>query len=181
MGSISLLINKSLEKTQDEDERVKLIEMFRESLVKISSVIGIPKCINASNEIFRLIPKEISERLNKEAIRKRDNLEDIYKRGEETFNTIYTKQADKVRTIINQSNPDLLFLVNETYSKIISESKILTLEQTELIMIAALVPQQVPNQLKSHLLGCKKLNIHQNTIDLCFSVTNLIYEYFKNK
>ncbi|KAK6338140.1 hypothetical protein TWF696_001611 [Orbilia brochopaga] len=75
-------------------------------------------------------------------------------RGRGFFNTLYGPLiAPKVRTNLQKSSPDLQILATWIYALILSESTVLSPQETSFTLIAALIPQDVNAQLKPHLQG----------------------------
>ncbi|PVV04958.1 hypothetical protein BB560_000522 [Smittium megazygosporum] len=76
---------------------------------------------------------------------------------------------------MNQTFPDLAdFVITEFYGKLMGETKVLNLLETELCFIGALVPLQVPSQLKSHAIGASKCGASEKTVEGALKVAKLI-------
>ena len=123
------------------------LSKIREAFFKISTVIGLPKSINALQELH-----EYTSRLNIKLIDPRPfELLD----GRILFDKVYARNSEKVLVKINQTYPLMTHLILNSYSSVLSQGGLLSEAETELAMIASLYVQggAVLSQCKSHELG----------------------------
>ncbi|KAI9502145.1 hypothetical protein BX070DRAFT_235814 [Coemansia spiralis] len=143
-----------------EHQMVSFVAKARESLLKMISTIGAPRVINGTAALMDAIDDRIKEQLPKQVQRSRDeyNYDDIHKRGLSLWNIVYSKQAEKLESKIGGWYPDLIEIIQtDLYGRLLSDCRILDAKSTELCTIGALVPIDVPFQLKSHVLGAGRL------------------------
>ena len=86
----------------------------------------------------------------------------MYKRqiqdGLRHWNSIYNKVSTRVVNNLNSSYPDLwYYTLVHVYGPLFAFDEILSAQETSLVIIASLVPQDVNPQLRGHLKGA--LNI----------------------
>lgn len=72
-------------------------------------------------------------------------------RGQQLFNVIYDRHSERVMKHLNTAYPDLAqTAINHLYGPVISETSIISAKETSLVMVATLMTQDAPQQLKSH-------------------------------
>lgn len=169
------------EETLDEPDILLFLTQARESLVKMISTIGAPRVINGTAALVDSISRsEIREKLSQQPQLRQstDSQEKLLQRGLSLWNKVYARQADKLETKIGQWNPDLVHVIqSDLYGHLLSEERILDARSTELCTIAALVPIQVPSQLKSHLLGAARLGAQPQEIDAAKDLAEYILTF----
>ncbi|KXN71943.1 hypothetical protein CONCODRAFT_5367, partial [Conidiobolus coronatus NRRL 28638] len=85
--------------------------------------------------------------------------------GKQTFERIYTKNTDKLISNINSYCPDFLQFVIFNYGHVMGYESYIKLWENELILVGCLHPLNVPAQLKSHLIGAKKVGVEESVIN----------------
>jgi 4-carboxymuconolactone decarboxylase len=91
-------------------------------------------------------------------------------RGEETCRTIYGAQYEALRRRVRGLHPALdAWIVLDGYGRTLSRPA-LDLKRRELCAIAMLVPQRVPRQLRSHLLGARHAGATDAEVDAVLEV-----------
>ncbi|OMJ15667.1 hypothetical protein AYI70_g7110 [Smittium culicis] len=133
--------------------------------------------LNAVVSAFEGVDEEIKKAISGKPLRDESiqNFEAMESRGRNLFNRIYTKHSDIVYGKMFELYPDMArFVITEYYGKLMSESKILNEMETELCMIGALVPLNVPPQLKSHVIGAKRLGASELQINAALKIANII-------
>lgn len=183
---------------------------FREVLLKMSGLIGVPKTINGLNYLKTVTPMSIknnnslplrpplvknnnipsSKIIEEDVAGTRFESDDVIdtidgpinpnsinssqvfnnlKAGSNLWNKIYSNNYNKkIRNQIYQSYPDLwYFIYQNIYSNIFSFTEILNEQETALVIVTSLIPQDVNPQLKGHLRGALNLGVsHEQLNDL---------------
>lgn len=122
---------------------------MRESIMKSTALIGLPRVINSLTELKNVTPKHL-----RATTLSRDNKMDYSKEGKEFFSKVYTKITKRVRTQMWNAYPDLdWYAQNFVYGPLLSSTRILSPKETCLCVVATLVPLDVNPQLKGHLKG----------------------------
>lgn len=213
-----LPLNFKFQKGSNIFEYQNLITVkFREVLLKVSGLIGVPKTINALNYLKTVTPMSIKNNNTlpvRNNIVKKNNIpsskiieedfsgtkfqsEDVIdtidgpinensinskqvfnnlKAGSDLWNKIYSNNYNKkIRNQIYQSYPDLwYFIYQNIYSNIFSFTEILNEQETALVIVTSLIPQDVNPQLKGHLRGAVNLGVsHEQLTDLRLMVFDL--------
>ncbi|KAH3668282.1 hypothetical protein OGAPHI_002036 [Ogataea philodendri] len=152
------------------DPSFRLSEKFRESILKTSALSGLPKAINSLMILKETTPKALraSQEPNRPPTSSFAAFESEQARGMQFWKTIYSKISNRVITQMSSSYPDLWsYTIQHVYSPLLSYSGVLTPQETSLIVISCLIPQDVNPQLKGHLKGALNLNIDLETINDC--------------
>ncbi|SJM84674.1 uncharacterized protein ZBIST_1811 [Zygosaccharomyces bailii] len=155
---------------------------FREALLKIGPLAGLPKSINVLSQLRDVTPTSLlpetkpidpwkAAKGEEEACpsSQRKELADtgaVTQRGLEHWNHLYTKVSSRIVNNLNSSYPDLwYYILVHVYGPILSYDKILSAQETSLMVIAALVPQDVNPQLKGHLKGALNVGCDPETVE----------------
>ncbi|KAJ2697119.1 hypothetical protein FB645_006012 [Coemansia sp. IMI 203386] len=163
-----------------EEDFLVFVSTARESLLKMVATIGAPRVINATAALMDSVPQSTADMLPKHSGRSKDEYiySDIRSRGESLWRSVYSRQADKLEQKIGNWYPDLIEVIKtDLYGRLLSDCRILDAKSTELCTIAALVPIDVPAQLKSHVLGAGRLGASQEEIDAAHAIAQLIYSF----
>ncbi|KAF3760140.1 hypothetical protein M406DRAFT_343296 [Cryphonectria parasitica EP155] len=144
----------------DDEEQLRIARRMREALLKTSAIAGLPKTINALQELKKVVPTHLSDEPNSPSpTNRRQDVHDtptaqVLGRGQSFFDACYGKVAGRVMTALDHSGTeDLGLAVRLTYGYILSTTAVLDEVETSYVMIAGLVPQDVNPQLKGHLKG----------------------------
>lgn len=170
---------------------------LREALLKTSPLAGLPKAINGLHTLkeftpSKLLPKASTidaweaamkdeipcpESLRRVVECKEDQLE-VVNRGLKQWNNIYNKVSNRVVNNLHSSYPDLwYFTLVHCYGPLFSFDKILSVPETSLVIISALVPQDVNPQLKGHLRGALNVGCDLETIEAVRTLSILVSEW----
>lgn len=167
---------------------------FREALLKAGPLAGLPKSINVLSQLKDATPTSLlpenkpidpwkaaegyedvcpdAERRNSQ------NQEAITQRGLEHWNHLYTKVSTRIVNNLNSSYPDLwYYILVHVYGPILSYDEILSAQETSLMVIAALVPQDVNPQLKGHLKGAINVGCDLETIEAARSLAIMVSKW----
>lgn len=146
----------------------KSTDKFRESILKTAALSGLPKCINSMMILKDHTPYIIRsqpENNKRKKIENWDDYLDMQQRGSDYWNKVYTKISKRVENQMSSSYPDLwTYTIENVYSPLLSFNEILTPEETSLVVIASLVPQDVLPQLKGHVKGALNAGISEQTV-----------------
>ncbi|ODV94846.1 hypothetical protein PACTADRAFT_3735 [Pachysolen tannophilus NRRL Y-2460] len=159
----------------------KLITLkTKEALLKSVPIGGLPKFINAMIDFHNSVPENLLYDKGYESCRsfiiKADSIKKEREKGQDLWNLVYGKIAQKVASNISYSSKDLWeFILYHVYSSLLSYDKYLAKNETSLVLIACLIPQDVNPQLKGHLrgalnTGCTREQIESArdmTIEIC--------------
>lgn len=130
-------------------------DKLRESILKTAALSGLPKAINSMMILKNSTPIEFQTKgNNREKIKNWEDYQQVQKRGKEYWNKVYTKISSRVENQMSSSYNDLwTYTIEDVYSPLLSFNEILTPNETSLVVIASLIPQDVNPQLKGHLKG----------------------------
>ncbi|ROW08998.1 hypothetical protein VMCG_02853 [Cytospora schulzeri] len=131
-----------------DHEQLRITRRLREALLKTSAIGGLPKTINALQELKKVVPAHLSDEPGGESPtgRRRDIYgtpsPQVLDRGETFFNQCYGKVAERVRTSLDHcGTEDLGLAVRLTYAYVLSPAAVLSEAETSFVMIAGLIPQ----------------------------------------
>ncbi|KAL0075390.1 AhpD-like protein [Phycomyces blakesleeanus] len=151
---------------QQQIEKQKMVVRLREGLFKSFPIVGYPKVINALSELNQVIPDTVKLGLPTEPTRIEDSWEDVVeqrRRGRECFDKIYDRHSQRVIDIMQAGHPDLAqTALYHLYGPVLSDPRSLDGKDTSLVVVACLMAQNLPSQLKGHWYGA----LHQGvTLD----------------
>lgn len=167
---------------------------FREALLKIGPLAGLPKSINVLSQLKDVTPTSLlpetrpidpwkAAKGEEEACpssQRKDStsLNATTQRGLDHWNHLYTKVSSRIVNNLNSSYPDLwYYILVHVYGPILSYDEILSAQETSLMVIAALVPQDVNPQLKGHLKGALNVGCEPETVEATRSLAVTISKW----
>ncbi|KAF9427841.1 hypothetical protein BGZ94_004025 [Podila epigama] len=135
----------------DLDDQVRFIRRLREALYKGSTICGGPYGINALGAVNTALDSQLAQAVTAHGpVRGPKNVvstEEYTQRGLDLFKKIYQQHTETVLTRI---------------------------EKTELCLVAALVPLDVPPQLKSHVYGARNAGVPMEQVQQLVTVAGTI-------
>lgn len=155
----------------DEDhEQRRIARRLREALLKASAIGGMPKTINALQELKKAVPAHLADDppphhdegaaaavfSSSSPTRRREDVyeaaaPDVLARGQAFFDRCYGKVARRVMDALDRcGTEDLGLAVRVTYGYVLSTTAVLSEAETSFVMIAGLVPQDVSKPLLSY-------------------------------
>ncbi|KAG7830401.1 hypothetical protein KL942_001373 [Ogataea angusta] len=149
---------------------LRLSDKFRESILKTAALSGLPKAINSLMILRETTPKPLraTADVKRHAIESFADYEAEQARGMKFWKTIYSKISGRVINQMSSSYPDLwTYTIQHVYSPLLSFSDVLTPQETSMIVISCLIPQDVNPQLKGHLKGALNLGLDLETVREC--------------
>lgn len=165
----------------------RLTEKFREAILKTGPLAGLPKAINSLSALAEVTPSKLLPKpdhidpLNDDIchdntyeksvmrLKSNDSTEEssieLTKRGMEHWNKLYNKVSSRVANNMNSMYPDLWhYTLKHVYGPLLSFGDIVSAQETSLIIIAALIPQDVNPQLRGHLRGALNVGCEPETV-----------------
>ncbi|KAF8985099.1 hypothetical protein BGZ46_005882 [Entomortierella lignicola] len=166
--------------------RVRFIRRLREALYKGSALCGGPYGINALGAVNYAIDPEISAAVNSHGSLRgpahAKTREEYQQRGRDLFQTIYQKHTEPILTKIGKSSQDLVqSIIVDTYGRVLSDTSLITIPETELCLVATLVPLDVPPQLKSHVYGSRNVGVPMEQVQQLVSVAESITQWVRSQ
>ncbi|KAI5951231.1 hypothetical protein KGF54_004305 [Candida jiufengensis] len=192
--------------TRGEDINRKqqfIVLQINEVILKLASMCGLPRVINGLTILKAATPTRLSQHV----LRRIDEVKIIPDdpngvetidgpissssidtkvvksnliRGSKLWDSIYTKGVNiKIKKQMINANPDLWYFVyNHIYSYLLSYNEILTVKKTSLAIIACLIIQDVPPQLKGHLKGALNIGTSKEEISHTQKMVLQICEWY---
>ncbi|KAG0179800.1 hypothetical protein DFQ29_001647 [Apophysomyces sp. BC1021] len=138
-------------------DKEQIVMRLREGLLKTFIASGFPKTINALQHLSSVTPDEIRTRLPNTPIRKEQTWEDVQdqrNRGRTLFGKIYERHTHRILANMHTSHPDLAqAALHQLYGPILSETSVISARETSLVVVAGLMAQDLPGQLRGHVYG----------------------------
>lgn len=135
------------------DNQFIISNKLREAILKSLALGGIPKAINSLMQLKNSTPIPLRAVKPSRDFSPENTLTER-ERGNDYWNKVYGKVSNRVTNQMSTAYPDLWeFTINHVYSPLLSYSEILSPQESSLVIIACLVPQDVNPQLKGHLKG----------------------------
>ncbi|KAF9166118.1 hypothetical protein BGX20_000332 [Mortierella sp. AD010] len=168
------------------EAQIRFVRRLREALYKTSALCGGPYGINALGAINYALDPELSTAVNSRGpIRGSANAktpEEYRQRGKDLFQTIYQKHTEPILTKIGNSSQDLVqSILVDTYGRVLSETSLISIPETELCLVATLVPLDVPPQLKSHVYGSRNVGVPMEQVQQLVSVAESITRWVRSQ
>ncbi|KAG0084242.1 hypothetical protein BGZ93_007801 [Podila epicladia] len=170
-------------------DQVRFIRRLRESIYKGSVLCGGPYGINALGAVNFALDPELSDAVNDHGPVRGPNsilaVDEYQKRGRDLFQIIYQHHADPILKKIGNSSQDLVqSILHDTYGKVLADTALITIAETELCLVATLVPLNVPPQLKSHVYGARNVGVPmeqvQQLVTVAGTITSWVQGQFKS-
>lgn len=142
----------------ERSDAFDLTEKFRESILKTSALSGLPKAINSLMVLKDTTPynlrKHDNAATNRAPVINFQDYQDAQKRGRDFWDAVYGKISHRIINQMASSYPDLWkYAIEDVYSNLLSYTGVLSHQETSIIVISCLIPQDVNPQLKGHLKG----------------------------
>ncbi|KAG0343819.1 hypothetical protein BG004_004973 [Podila humilis] len=168
------------------NDKVRFIRRLREGLFKGSVLCGGPYGINALGAVNFALEENLSEAVNLHGpVRGPNNslaADEYQRRGRDLFQTIYQHYTDPILTKIGNSSQDLVQgILRDTYGKVLADTSLTTIAETELCLVATLVPLNVPPQLKSHVYGSRNVGVPMEQVQQLVAVAGTITAWVHNQ
>ncbi|PWN50692.1 hypothetical protein IE53DRAFT_315273 [Violaceomyces palustris] len=166
----------------DEVDRevVRIQRRIKESLLKGSVLFGIPAALDSVFSLLPLLRNDARSNPNRSDSgffqRKGQTIDSVTERGMDQLGVIYRHNLTSIlEEKMGSEMEDLKCLtLNINYGWILSENSVLDLPSTELVILSALVPQNVRSEILWHLRGCRRVGWNDREIEsvrsTCLSV-----------
>lgn len=195
LGKENLSLRKSIDELYSRPSALQrqLTERFREAFIKSGPLGGLPKAINVLTQLKDVTPTQLLPSTQEiDPIKAADGLAPCYEsvgraletpekttsRGLEHWNHIYSKVSKRVANNLNSCYPDLwYYTVAHVYGPLLSYDEILSVQETNLIIIASLVPQDVNPQLRGHLKGALNLGCDEEAVEAARNLAIMVSEW----
>lgn len=155
-------------------------------LFKLSIQAYQPKCYPKCRQ--RRLGKRVSDILQRVSqilmisYRTESSWNDIIKqreRGQHLFDTIYERHSKKVQENMYTAYPDLgQAAIHQLYGPVLAESSVISAKETSLIMVAGLMLQDVPAQLKGHRYGALHHGATQQDLERLEIMVDIIARHY---
>ncbi|KAI9502146.1 hypothetical protein GGI26_003923 [Coemansia sp. RSA 1358] len=178
--AVTLAAQRRLQQLTSLPDRVHFIQQARESMLKMASIMGTPKSINALAELAKVVESDsaVAKELAHTCLLRNQSNYDYNKmrtRGWKLFSTVYGKHAATVEAKLHSLYPDLAEVtIVDSYGRLLSETTYLNARDTELCAIGSLVPLNVPTQLKSHCIGASRLGATEAMVQTALRLAKLV-------
>lgn len=195
------IINEIYENPTDRQKQV--LARFRETLLKTSALAGLPRAINGLHSLKELTPGSLLPKITdidvwkaamgeqdpcpqdltlRKQMRSTDDVNRTLNRGLDQWNMIYNKVSNRVANNLNSSYPDLwYFTLLHVYAPLFSFDNILSKQETSLVVISSLVPQDVNPQLRGHLKGALNVGCDYDTVEAVRRLSILVSQWCNTK
>lgn len=136
-----------------------LTEKLRESILKTAALSGLPRAINALTLLRDSTPAGLRQECaaggtKRPPVASWADYVAEQQRGQAYWDRVYTKISTRVAGQLTSAYPDLwAYTLQHVYAPLLSYTDVLSADETALVVVASLVPQDVNPQLKGHLRG----------------------------
>ncbi|CDK24515.1 unnamed protein product [Kuraishia capsulata CBS 1993] len=144
------------EYSQEYQAKLRVVgTKMREAILKTAALSGLPKCINSLMTLKETTPKSLRDlKENRKRITNWDEYLLEKQRGIKFWEKVYGKISNRVIKQMSTAYPDLWsYTIENVYSPLLSFTGCMSAEESSLVVISCLIPQDVNPQLKGHLKG----------------------------
>ncbi|KAJ8652083.1 hypothetical protein O0I10_012314 [Lichtheimia ornata] len=170
------------DKDKQDTEKSKVLLRMREGIFKSFVIIGYPKIINSLQALNTGVSTQVLSKMPSTPIRTESSWNDIIKqreRGQHLFDTIYERHSKKVQENMYTAYPDLgQAAIHQLYGPVLAESSVISAKETSLIMVAGLMLQDVPAQLKGHRYGALHHGATQQDLERLEIMVDIIARHY---
>ncbi|KAJ1642967.1 hypothetical protein LPJ64_005211 [Coemansia asiatica] len=159
-GDVASIARRRLGQLVQIPEQAYFVQQTRESILKMTAIIGMPRTINALTSLMSVVDSssEISLELSKLSSPRSDtaySYDQIRSRGKQLFASIYDRHADIVEGKLRTLYPDLAeVIITDAFGRLLSETRYLNGRETELCAIGSLVPPKCASSAQEPLYRC---------------------------
>ena len=206
---IDRLYPSSLKGTPTMDTYRQITIRFRECLLKICPLVGLPRGINSLHHLHSTTPTSILNSIPtkdtdtetttidmyndstdacpesstlRTQTRTTETVSEVYTRGKRYWNKVYDKVSNRVANDLYASYPDLwYYALRHVYGPILSFSEVLGGYDTSLVIISALVPLEVPAQLRGHLRGALNVGCDEEVVGCVREMATLVAQWCREE
>ncbi|KAF7557725.1 hypothetical protein G7Z17_g411 [Cylindrodendrum hubeiense] len=156
-----------------------LIRRLREALVKSISLVGVCKPIEAILAISRV---ERPEDRDLSTTREGWQADEVnHKRAQGWFQQIYTRNATDTIGLFD-AHKDFAWISGEiTYGLFLSDRKVLDDVETQLVVLPAIMSQDLPTETHWHIRGTRRIGVSQKDVQVIWDAVKTISEFFDVK
>lgn len=152
----------------------KVLRRLREGLVKILTLVGVPRILRAIPALVKCVKELGVEKFGDESFAREhaalspDNRE----RGLDMLKMIYQERFQQISDFLANQAMDFDFIMYEIlYGLILSEASILDLKITELIVATTLTSSGMIPEAEQHILGCQRVGISKEDVTKVIEAT----------
>ncbi|KAF7529013.1 hypothetical protein PCG10_008774 [Penicillium crustosum] len=166
------LISQQLYSTTSE--RWKLIRRMREALFKDIALLGLPKPTEALLSITKVMSEEDGEcSFTREGWQCDDA---NHARGMDWLKSIYARNTSTLFGLFKK-HPDFGFwLADITYGLLLSDRQVLDDVDTEMVVLPAVMGQDMPRMIYWHIRGTRRLGISKKDVQMVMECVRLVVE-----
>ncbi len=151
-------------------------EAVREIILQTHLFCGYPRALNALEALKRAMEKQGLDGLRQEISEKEQVEAYFLERGEELWQKVYGKNADRVASNAQNLSPDLAYWSKlEGYGRVLSRPGPDALTR-EFCVVSALVLMETPLQLKGHVQGVVNLGGQKEEL---WQLLSLLRKFFE--
>lgn len=164
------------------NDRVECTLRIREAIMKSAPLAGVPKAINSLTALHDVTPIDILEKINNNYYKNQHyrnfEINNNIKRGELFWNHTYTKISKRVEDQLRKIHQPLWnWIIGNVYGNVLSDCSILNEQDTAIVVLSSLVPQDVPKQLRGHYIGAIRGGIPEESVDSIVSLSKEVSQW----
>ncbi|KAI8374263.1 uncharacterized protein BYT42DRAFT_397791 [Radiomyces spectabilis] len=141
------------------EKKQMLVTRLQEALYKSYAIVGFPKVINSLSTLSQAVTGDVRLSLLRRNPRDVSSWEQVLQqraRGRALFDKIYECHATRVYDNLSDAYPDLAeAAINHIYAPILSDVSILGEKETSFVLVAALIAENLPKQLRGQWYGAQ--------------------------
>lgn len=165
----------SLPQYSTSTERKDLMKRLRETLVKLTSIIGVARPLEAIININSVTaPEDRDYSFSRQDWK---NNEENHERGEAWLRRLYSEHFDSTMTIFD-AQKDFGWISSEiTYGLYLSDHRILNGVETELCVLSGLFCQGLPRMVGWHLRATRRIGVSSEDCEIIQQCIEACVEY----
>lgn len=161
---------------QTSASRQNLIRRLREALLKCTCLVGVAKPIEA---ILAIAKEERPEDRDFSSTRDGWQADEAnHERGIAWFKKIYAQNAKDTIGLFD-AHKDFAWISSEiTYGLMLSDRQVLDDVDTEIVVLAALMSQNLPTETRWHIRGARRIGIPKDEVQVLWDCVHVVAKHF---
>ncbi|KAL3451786.1 hypothetical protein BJX65DRAFT_266854 [Aspergillus insuetus] len=159
------------------ESRKELVRRLREALFKAVIIVGVCKPIEAILAISK-VEKDEDKDISPPTREKWTNDEANHERGIGWFSKLYARNGNSTLDLFN-AHKDFSWLSTEiTYGLFLSDRQVLDDLDTQLVVLPAIMSQNLPNETNWHIRGTRRLGVPIEDVKTVTECVKLVAEFY---
>ncbi|KAJ1950764.1 hypothetical protein EC988_004263 [Linderina pennispora] len=175
VGIASLV--KHCEAILNQDDFVSFVELSRRAIIKTIAMVGSARAHYAMIILMQAVSEDVKAKLSKDVYRTEEEQDYklVSKRGQDFARRVFEDHADAILKDNTDMCPELLpVFFFDAYGRFICSEGIMPLKESELCILAAVIPLQIEDYINIHIKGSAVYGANKDEINAAMAVGDLV-------